>query len=158
MEPLLTLVNLAFFAVCAAAFAKFAYYVIGEPRGLIGRPGAGEVTAGRIFSRYGVFVLEAFDKFEAKENKRLEEIYNNWYLEQQIVNGAAPDEAEIYRKNLELNRRRRANFYMAAGACFVCFSLWVTLIIWLCFYFLYCINILYLIVLIPTSAVISKRL
>ena len=158
MEPLLTLVNLAFFAVCAAAFAKFAYYVIGEPRGLIGRPGAGEVTAGRIFLRYVVFVLEAFDKFEAKENKRQEEVYNNWYLEQQIVSGAAPNEAEIYRKNLELSRRRRTNFYIEAGACFVCFSLWMILIMWLSFYLLYNISILYLIVLIPTSVVISKRL
>jgi hypothetical protein len=157
MEPILTLINIAFFCVCSAAALRFVYYLIGEPRGLIGRPGGGEVTTGRILSSYGVMILRGFDKFEAKENKRLEAIYNEWYTEYQVLNGTAPVQAEVRSKNLALSRRRRNNYYSSLGACFMCFSTWLSILLWGGFYYFFNVNILYLIVLIPSTVILAKR-
>lgn len=120
---------------------RFLHHVIGSPAG-------NEYETGRIFSIWGRIVADGYSaqhnnesvriwaKYKAWEAERNRKLYDD--LENCVGLNAAEDKILIQKQfndDIEemLNRVeswRRPNPWMALGACFICFSTWVSCFAW----------------------------
>lgn len=166
------------------ATAYFLFWIIGRPNGVVGNPNESTVDHTNILSFFGKWVIRRFNEFEEKENNRLNLIYTELFKKElvdfEIAKADAKSdnsEADALKiiKHLEVrleatskalsrkvNReKRRLNPYKSIGACFMCFSTWISSIILSVLFFssdlpLTFATIFFLTVTVPTSVVVSK--
>ena len=86
-----------FIALISSCATLFYGYIIGNPE-------QGEVTKGRIFSRFGLWLENKYLDFEAKEGNRIAA----------LINGAKQEERE------RIARKKKLNWYKAIGVCPIC--------------------------------------
>ncbi len=146
-----------------AAVAKFLHYCIGSPV-------QGEFYTGRIFSFYGNFISKKYNEFETKEHHRVYNNYNAWKhdfdltLQANLENKSFEETQYIYKDYLlkvqsvyeDIENNKRVNPYSALGACPICFSTWIALIMTF-FYIIFVPIAWYWILLIPPTSVILSR-
>lgn len=103
-----TIVVIFFTAYISACASWFWDFCIGEPH-------HGEVEKGRIFSRFGSYILEKYYEHESKEKDRL------YYIT----------------SSQEFIRNQKLNLYKILGVCPICMNVYVAGIIGLgsCFFF-----------------------
>ena len=123
------ILTLAFLVIIIAAFVSFAHYCMGSPSG-------GESEPDRIFSFIGRWVTDGYKRFEASEQGRLTDKLNKWLAKSRAAIKTEEDKANHAKKSteklagLEKGAGKRANYWMAFGACFTCFATWMSLALW----------------------------
>lgn len=177
------LILVARLSLCSGIVAYFLHWCIGSPEGISGEHNIFKVNTGRIFSKYGIWVIKRFNLREESENKRIEGVFDkrakvlsDKYKELISERVNSPNAEDIDEEVQQLQNElltelsylkgkvqlyRRRNPYKAAGACLTCFSSWIS---GLCFlgYFLAGIlliqkvTFIFLIPAIAASALIAK--
>jgi hypothetical protein len=146
-----------------AAAAKFLHYCVGSPI-------QGEFYTGRIFSAYGRYISKKYNDFEKKEHSRVWSKYNIWKVErdaalnEELKNKTVEESQIIYAQYLmqveamfnDVENNKRVNPYSSLGACPVCFSTWVSLLLSV-FYIIFVPIAWYWLFLLPPAAVILSR-
>jgi hypothetical protein len=129
--------------IVTAAACKFLHYCIGSPI-------QGEFYSGRIFSAYGKWLSNKYNKFETKEHKRVYLDYENWKKERDLklqadLEGKTAEQSQIIWNEFlsqveavynDIESNKKVNPYSALGACPICFSTWVSLFLYV-FYIIF---------------------
>lgn len=149
--------------IVTAAVCKFLHYCIGSPI-------HGEFYSGRIFSDYGKWVSRKYNKFEIKERRRVWDEYAKWKEERdktlnaKLENKTIEQSNEIYNEYLTqvdavyntVEDNMKMNPYSALGACPVCFSTWIALVLFVFYVIFVPLPIWWVFIGAPASVVLSR--
>jgi hypothetical protein len=126
--------------IITAAVCRFLHYCIGSPI-------QGEYYTGRIFSDYGKWISKKYLAFEEKEHSRVWADYLQWKkladkkLSEDLENKTEEQAKLVYYEYLQrvdavfndVENNKKLNMYSGLGACPICFSTWVSLIMFIFF-------------------------
>lgn len=137
----------------------------------MGSPAGNEFVPGRIFSLWGRFVTSQYVKFEQTQDLVKERKFKAFAKIQDEslkakLKSASPDiHNDITNEHFALleaylsdfDKRRKLNFWKAAGACITCFAFWASLLMWLFFGFGLGVDMLWVILGAPVSVWVAVR-